>query len=98
MNAELQGCGALNESISDVFGAVFNQRLNNWPASAREGWLIGAGIVANPEKQAGKTCLRDMLEPTAAHCISEQPDSYENFDPTADVHYKSRYTTSPSRS
>lgn len=81
--------GALNESISDVFGAVFNQWMNNWPASRNEGWLIGAGIVADPERHTGKTCLRDMLQPTAAHCISEQPDSYSNFDPTADVHYNS---------
>jgi Zn-dependent metalloprotease len=81
--------GALNESISDVFGAAFNQWLNAWPASKPEGWLIGAGIVAKPEQDTGKTCLRDMLQPTAAHCISQQPDSYDNFDPTADVHYNS---------
>jgi len=84
--------GALNESISDVFGAVFNQWLNGWTADQPAGWLIGAGIIADKEKQTGKTCLRDMLKPAADHCISPQPDSYANFDPTADVHYNSGIT------
>jgi Zn-dependent metalloprotease len=78
--------GALNESISDVFGAVFNQWLNTWPASNAQGWLIGAGIMGPRAQSAGKTCLRDMLQPSASHCLSPQPDSYANFDPTADVH------------
>jgi Zn-dependent metalloprotease len=81
--------GALNESISDVFGAVFNQWLNQWPASNPQGWLIGAGIMGTRAKNAGKTCLRDMLEPSATHCLSPQPDSYTHFDPTADVHENS---------
>ena len=81
--------GALNESISDVFGAVFNQWLSGWPATNPDGWLIGAGIMAGPAKQAGKTCLRDMLNPGANHCLSPQPGSYENFDATADVHINS---------
>jgi len=84
--------GALNESISDVFGAVFNQWLNGWPSSNAQGWLIGAGIIAAPERAAGKTCLRDMLDPPADHCLSPQPASYANFDPTADVHYNSGIT------
>jgi Zn-dependent metalloprotease len=87
---EYQGeSGALNESISDVFGAVFNQWLNSWPAARPEGWLIGAGIMGPRAKAAGRTCLRDMLDPAAAHCLSPQPDSYSNFDPTADVHENS---------
>lgn len=77
--------GALNESISDVFGAVFNQWVNKWPASEAKGWLIGAGIIAEPSR-AKYACLRDMLDPAAAHCLSPQPDSYDKFDPTADVH------------
>ena len=31
--------GALNESISDVFGVVFNQWLNQWPVTEPRGWL-----------------------------------------------------------
>jgi len=81
--------GALNESISDVFGAVFNQWLNQWPASEPKGWLIGAGIMGARSKANGKTCLRDMLDPGAHHCLSPQPATYDNFDPTADVHENS---------
>ena len=81
--------GALNESISDVFGAVFNQWYNKWPASNTDGWLIGAGIIAGPARAKGKTCLRDMVAPAADHCLSPQPDNYDNFDPTADVHENS---------
>ncbi|CAB3806895.1 hypothetical protein LMG28614_06493 [Paraburkholderia ultramafica] len=81
--------GALNESISDVFGAVFNQWVNNWAVTETKGWLIGAGIMGQRALANGKTCLRDMLEPAADHCLSAQPASYEHFDPTADVHINS---------
>ncbi len=78
--------GALNESISDVFGAVFNQWLNEWQATEDRGWLIGAGIMAPPAVAKGFTCLRDMVAPSAKHCLSPQPDDYAKIDPTADVH------------
>ena len=78
--------GALNESISDVFGAVFNQWLNGWQAGDARGWLIGAGIMAAPAIAKGYTCLRDMVTPGAKRCLSPQPDSYGKIDPTADVH------------
>jgi len=78
--------GALNESISDVFGAVFNQWFHQWPVTNRDGWLIGAGILGPKARQQGKTCLRDMAEPGAAYCLTPQPDTYDQFDPTADVH------------
>jgi Zn-dependent metalloprotease len=81
--------GALNESISDVFGVTFNQWLNQWPATQSDGWLVGAGIMAAQAKAAGKTCLRDMANPGASHCLSPQPSSYERFDPSADVHENS---------
>jgi Zn-dependent metalloprotease len=81
--------GALNESISDVFGAVFHQWFRGWPASRPEGWLIGALILGPSAKAKGKSCLRDMLQPSAGHCLSPQPGSYKKFDPTADVHTNS---------
>jgi len=40
-------------------------------------------------KAKGYTCLRDMVTPSAQHCLSAQPDSYDDFDPTADVHINS---------
>jgi Zn-dependent metalloprotease len=78
--------GALNESISDCFGAAFAQWLANKPASDAGGWLIGAGIMGPEAKAKGYTCLRDMLDPNATHCLSPQPGSFKDFDPTADVH------------
>ena len=78
--------GALNESISDAFGATFHQWLNKWPVTNDAGWLIGAGIMGPRATKAGRTCLRDMVDPSADHCLSPQPDSYSEFDPTADVH------------
>ena len=78
--------GALNESISDCFGAAFAQWLANKPASDASGWLIGAGIMGPQAKAKGFTCLRDMVNPGATHCLSRQPASYKDFDPTGDVH------------
>ena len=84
--------GALNESISDCFGAVFAQWLANKPASDAGGWLIGAGIMGPAAKAKGFTCLRDMMNPGAPHCLSRQPTSYKDFDPTGDVHENSGIT------
>jgi len=78
--------GALNESISDCFGAAFAQWLAKKPASDAGGWLIGAGIMGPEAKAKGFNCLRDMVNPSAPHCLSPQPVSYKDFDPTADVH------------
>ena len=78
--------GALNESISDVFGAVFNQWLHQWAVTEAKGWWIGAGILAPPAIAKGYACLRDMVQPGAKHCLSPQPESYAALDPTADVH------------
>ena len=81
--------GALNESLSDAFGAAFHQWTQQTPASDDAGWLIGAGIMGPDSKAQGMTCLRDMVDPTASHCLSPQPASYDDFDPTADVHLNS---------
>ena len=81
--------GALNESISDVFGAVFNQWLHQSSVTETSGWLIGAGILAAGALGKGYTCLRDMVQPSAAHCLSPQPELYGQLDPTADVHTNS---------
>jgi Zn-dependent metalloprotease len=81
--------GALNESLSDCFGAAFNQWVTKSPASKDDGWLIGAGIMGPTAAAKGYSCLRDMVNPGAQHCLSPQPASYANFDPTADVHINS---------
>lgn len=54
--------GALNESLSDVFGSLIKQFVNNQTA-AQADWLIGAGLLA-----AGVTgvALRSMKDPGTA--------------------------------
>lgn len=81
--------GALNESISDVFGCVFNQWLNQWAVTEPRGWLVGAGIMAPAAVAKGFSCLRDMVAPSAKHCLSPQPELYSQLDPSADVHTNS---------
>ena len=55
--------GALNESISDVFGSLVKQYHNNEDSNAAD-WLIGKGIMA-PGINA--TALRSMKEPGSAY-------------------------------
>lgn len=55
--------GALNESISDVFGCLVKQRLLNQTADKAD-WLIGAGLLS--KKVQGKA-LRSMKDPGTAY-------------------------------
>jgi Zn-dependent metalloprotease len=54
--------GALNESVSDVFGSLVKQYLLGQTAEAAD-WLIGAGLIANAPDQA----LRSMKAPGTAY-------------------------------
>ncbi len=81
--------GAVNESISDCFAAVFHQWARGLPASDPSGWLLGAGILGPAATDQGFTCLRDMVGPTAPHCLTPQPSIYPNRDPAGDVHLNS---------
>ena len=77
--------GALNESISDVFGSMYRQ----WSAGQtvdKADWLIGSGIMGPAAKQKGYTCLRDMADPGAKHCVSPQPVDYKHYIPHGDPH------------
>lgn len=55
--------GALNESLSDVFGSLVKQRQRGDSAETAD-WLIGAGLFT--ERVAGKA-LRSMAEPGSAY-------------------------------
>jgi Zn-dependent metalloprotease len=80
--------GALNESISDVFGSIYRQ----WSAGqtvAQADWLIGSGIMGPAAKQKGYTCLRDMVNPGAKHCLSQQPVDYKHYVKGGDPHVNS---------
>jgi Zn-dependent metalloprotease len=54
--------GALNESMSDVFGSLIKQFVNNQTASQAD-WLIGAGLLA---PGVNGVALRSMKDPGSA--------------------------------
>ena len=80
--------GGLNESLSDVFGSMFRQWQANQDVNAAD-WLIGHNIVGPAAQAKGLTCLRDMANPAAAHCIAPQPANYSQYEPGMDPHYSS---------
>src|SRR5581483_9946822 len=57
--------GALNESISDVFGSMVKQQSLN-QTSAQADWLIGAGLFI-PKAGVNRTALRSMKAPGTAY-------------------------------
>jgi Zn-dependent metalloprotease len=80
--------GGLNESVSDVFGSMFRQ----WRAGqnvAAADWLIGKEIMGPAAIAKGLTCLRDMSNPGAAHCLAPQPFNYKDYKDGMDPHYSS---------
>jgi Zn-dependent metalloprotease len=77
--------GALNESVSDVFGSMFRQ----WRAkqgAEQADWLIGADIMGPAAVARGYACLRDMAQPAAKHCLSPQPAHMRDYVPGGDPH------------
>jgi len=79
--------GALNESISDVFGSVVKQWTLNQTVTDAD-WLIGAGILA---PSVGKA-LRSMKEPGNTSVTWEgddQPASMDRYVVGGDVHTNS---------
>jgi Zn-dependent metalloprotease len=79
--------GALNESISDVFGSVVKQWHLNQDVNTAD-WLIGAGIMV---PSVGKA-LRSMKEPgnTSVTWVGDdQPSSMDGYAAGGDVHTNS---------
>jgi Zn-dependent metalloprotease len=76
--------GALNESISDVFGIQVKQRALNQDVTQSD-WLIGADIVG-PEL---RPALRSMKEPGTANPHDQQPADMDHYVPGGDVHINS---------
>jgi subtilisin len=74
--------GALNESMSDVFGSLVKQ----WALGQTEDqadWLIGAGVIGPGLK--GRA-LRDMANPGTAFEGDEQPGHMKDYVDTDDDH------------
>ena len=80
--------GGLNESISDCFGSMFRQWEKKQDVKAAD-WLIGHDIMGPTAKAKGFTCLRDMANPAATHCLAPQPTQYSQITPGMDPHYSS---------
>jgi Zn-dependent metalloprotease len=80
--------GGLNESISDCFGSMFRQ----WEAKQnvnQADWLIGKDIMGPAALKQGLTCLRDMANPAAKHCLAPQPTKFSQYKPGMDPHESS---------
>jgi Zn-dependent metalloprotease len=73
--------GALNESISDVFGVLVKQWHEKKTAHEAD-WTIGASVMGK-----GKKPLRSMSDPGAGY--DPQPSTMDEFDPEGDVHANS---------
>jgi Zn-dependent metalloprotease len=80
--------GALNESISDAFGAMFRQWRRKQTV-AQADWLIGAGVLGPVAIAKGYTCLRNMAHPGSPHCLSPQPSQYSEYISGGDPHENS---------
>jgi Zn-dependent metalloprotease len=80
--------GGLNESLSDCFGSMFRQWQAKQAVTAAD-WLIGHDIMGPTAKAKGFTCLRDMANPAAKHCLAPQPTQYSQITPGMDPHYSS---------
>jgi Zn-dependent metalloprotease len=76
--------GALNESVSDVFGIQVKQMALGQDVETSD-WLIGADVVG-PELQPA---LRSMKEPGTANQYDEQPADMDGYVDGGDVHINS---------
>ncbi|MGL5865606.1 MAG: protealysin inhibitor emfourin [Dermatophilaceae bacterium] len=77
--------GALNESVSDVFGVLVAQRARGQSADAAD-WLIGADLLADGVQG---TALRSMVEPGTAYDdprlgVDPQPGHWRDYVETSD--------------
>jgi Zn-dependent metalloprotease len=71
--------------MSDVFGSMFRQ----WRAgqsSASADWLIGGDILGPGAKIRGYSCLRDLADPAAGHCLTPQPRHFSQYRKGMDPH------------
>jgi Zn-dependent metalloprotease len=80
--------GGLNESISDVFGSMFRQWEANQTVKQAD-WLIGKEIMGPAALAQGYTCLRDLSNPAAKHCLSPQPTKFSQYKDGMDPHESS---------
>ncbi|WP_435477417.1 M4 family metallopeptidase [Variovorax sp. GB1P17] len=80
--------GALNESISDVFGVIFRQWAAGQDVSAAD-WAIGVDMMGPTALELGWTCLRDLASPDSERSMTKQPRRYSQYDPGGEPHINS---------
>jgi Zn-dependent metalloprotease len=73
--------GALNESVSDVYGSLVKQYYRGKQAAQDADWLIGEGIWADPSRGEA---LRSMKEPGTAFEGDLQPAHMSDYVNTND--------------
>ena len=73
--------GALNESVSDVYGSLVKQDHKGKQAAEDADWLIGEGIWADPGRGEA---LRSMKEPGTAFEGDPQPGHMNDYVNTID--------------
>jgi Zn-dependent metalloprotease len=73
--------GALNESISDVYGCLVKQYNNGKQTAEDADWLIGEGIWADPSRGVA---LRSMKDPGTAFEGDQQPAHMSEYVNTID--------------
>jgi len=76
--------GALNESVSDVFGIQVKQQALGQTVE-QSNWLIGEDVVGPLLSPA----LRSMAEPGTANQYDDQPAKMTSYVPNGDVHTNS---------
>ena len=70
--------GALNESLSDIFGSMFRQWKRNWEVTTAD-WMIGADMMGPVAIQNGWMCLRDLQNPSSPSSLTKQPVHYRDY-------------------
>jgi Zn-dependent metalloprotease len=73
--------GALNESVSDVYGSLVKQYNKGKQAAGEADWLIGEGIWSNPDRGVA---LRSMKGPGSAFDGDTQPGHMNDYVNTID--------------
>lgn len=77
--------GALNESVSDVFGSVFEQwRLGQSVTEAH--WQIGPSLMGPTALSLGWQCVRSLADPSSPNNLTIQPKHYADYVPEGDPH------------
>jgi Zn-dependent metalloprotease len=80
--------GALNESMSDVFGMVFRQWALKQSSSTAQ-WKIGLDMIGPTALELGWICLRDLENPANKQSMTIQPTVYSQCKPGDEVHINS---------